>query len=130
MSLAAKKSETKMPMPIEHAVLEERVDHIQGEVAELKQAVQRVDAKVDNVHADLNRLRNESGDFKAKVANDFGDLKTQMATQFGEVKAEMASQFGELKAQMKALEVSMIRWMIGTMVSATTLAVTIAKLLH
>jgi len=112
MSLAAKKSETNVPMPTEHAVLEERFDHIQSDVTDLKQNLRRVEGKVDNVQSELK-------DFKAQVANDFGDLKSQMATQFGEI-----------KAQMKALEASMIKWMVGTMIAATSLAVTIVKLLH
>jgi len=119
MSFAAKKSETKVPMPNERTVLEERVDHIQGKVVELKEAVRQVDQKVDNVQADVNRLRSEVGDFKAKVANDFGDLKSHMATQFG-----------ELKAQIKGLEASMIKWMIGTVITATSLAVAVVKLVH
>jgi hypothetical protein len=105
MSLAAKKSETKLPMPSERTVLEERVDHIQRDVADLKQNVRRVEEKVDNVQRELS-------DFKTRVATELGEIKTAM----------------------KAMQVSMIRWMVGIMVStiliAVTIAIGVAKLPH
>jgi peptidoglycan hydrolase CwlO-like protein len=105
MSFPARKSETKMPTPSERTVLEERVDHIQRDVTDLKETARRVDEKVDKVQAELS-------DFKTKVATDLGDIK----------------------AQIKGLEASMIRWMISLFVTSAGVASGVAfglvKLLH
>lgn len=51
-------------MPTERTVLEERVDHIQRDLTDVKQ-------KVDRVQTDLR-------DFKTKVAADLGDIKAMI----------------------------------------------------
>jgi len=95
-------------MATERAVLEASLEHIQSDVAELKQDVRRLDAKIDGVQADLNHLRKDVGDFKAEVARQFGEVKTLIAQ----------------------LESKMIRWTLGAIGVASSIAFGLAKLVN
>jgi len=95
-------------MATERTALEERVEHIQSDVTQLKQDVRRLDDKIGGVQADVNSLRKELGDFKADVARQFGEVRTLIAQ----------------------LESKMIRWTIGAIGVASSIAFGLAKLVH
>jgi predicted nucleic acid-binding Zn-ribbon protein len=115
MSLPLKKLPPKAPMATEPAVLEERIQHIQSDVAELKQDGRRLDGKIDGVQADVNSLRKELGDFKADVARQFGEVRTLIA---------------QLEAKMMQMESRMIRWTLGAIALSSSIAFSLAKLVH
>ena len=128
----------------DQAVLEERIEHIQRDVAEIKQDIRRVDGKADQTAKDLAALRLEVADVRTSVAN----LRTEMIAAIGALDAKLTVAIGELDtkftAAIGALEtkftaaigtaetrhavmlVSLIKWMIGTMITGVGLASAIA----
>lgn len=61
---------------------------------------------------DLATLR---GELKADVAALRGEQKADMAELKGEITADMANLKGELTAEIRAMEVRLIKWMVGGM---------------
>ena len=61
---------------------------------------------------DLATLR---GELKADVAALRGEQKADMAELKGELTADMANLKGELTAEIRAMEVRLIKWMVGGM---------------
>jgi peptidoglycan hydrolase CwlO-like protein len=87
MSVPAKKIEVEYPMEAQLARLEERTEHIQKEVSEIKGDIRRLDAKVDGVK----------------------DSITKLAVKIG------------------SMETTMVKWTIGTLIAALTLAFGVSK---
>jgi uncharacterized coiled-coil protein SlyX len=96
MSLPARKIQAEIYMA-EQAVLEERIEHIQKDVAEIKQDIRRVDGKVD------------------QVAKDLAAVETKLTAAIGSVKAELT-----------ATLISLVKWMIGSIIAGMGLVCTIA----
>lgn len=90
---------------------EERLSRLEGVYDHLATkddlATQRGELK-----ADLTALR---GELKADVADLRGELKADMADLRGEFRAEMADLKGELTSELRAMEVRLIKWMVGGM---------------
>ena len=88
----------------ERTVLDERVEHIQNDVTEMKKDIRRLDEKIDAVRADVANLRSE-------VKESIGEVKTQIASILGTTKAS---------------EIALIKWMTGIVLSAIGVASAIA----
>ena len=78
--------------------------------------VGRLETTVSDIRADVAAL-------KATVA--------QLATkgEIAELKAELTAQIGDLKAQFSAGEASVIKWLVGTVISCAALAFAAGKLI-
>ncbi len=61
---------------------------------------------------DLATLR---GELKADMASLRGELKADLASLRGEMKAGTANLKGELTSEIRAMEVRLIKWMVGGM---------------
>ena len=62
--------------------------------------------------ADVASLR---GELKADMASLRGELKADMADLKGELTADLANLKGELTSEIRAMEVRLIKWMVGGM---------------
>lgn len=91
MAVLARKTEAENPMEARLTRLEERTEHIQRDISEMKGDIRRVDSKLDA--------------FKDSVE----------------------ARFAALMEKMSSIETTMIKWMIGTLIAAVTLAFAIAK---
>jgi septal ring factor EnvC (AmiA/AmiB activator) len=129
MSLPARKIQAEVFMA-EQAVLEERIEHIQKDVAEMKQDIRRVDGKVDQVARDVANLRTDMtaaiGALDTKFAAAIGTLETKLTEAMGSMKTELTAAIGAADTRHAETLVSLIKWMIGTMIAGVAAASAIA----
>lgn len=105
MAIPVKRIELELEKSMEQrSALEERVEHIQRDVAELKTDVRRVESSLTE-----HRIETEKS--------------------FSALRVETKESYGSLRAEMKAMQVSFIRWMLGTALCLATLIVGVAKFL-
>jgi hypothetical protein len=86
----------------QRTVLDEKVDHTQRDVADLKADVKRLDAKVDT-----------------KV--------DALSASLTEHRIETEKSFGKLRVEMRDYHWSQIVWLVGAVIAAVGAAFTIAK---
>ena len=114
----------------ERTVLDERVEHIQNDVAEIKKDVRRLDDKIDAVRADVANVRTDLTAAIGTVRAELAGLRSEMKESIGEVKTQIALILGTTKASENAL----IKWMTGIVLTAIGVASAItfgiAKLVH
>lgn len=140
MSFPARKLQAEEVMA-ERTVLEERVEHIQKDVADMKKDLRRLDDKVDAVRVEVTNVRADLtaaiGAVRTDLTAEIGSVRTELAAfrsdvkeSIGEVKTQIASILGTVKASENAL----IKWMTGIVLSAigvaSAIAFGIAKLVH
>ena len=140
MSFPARKLQAEEAMA-ERTVLEERVEHIQKDVADMKKDLRRLDDKVDAVRVEVTNVRADLtaaiGAVRTDLTAEIGSVRTELAAfrsdvkeSIGEVKTQIASILGTVKASENAL----IKWMTGIVLSAigvaSAIAFGIAKLVH
>jgi len=79
-------------------------------------------ARVGRLESTVSDIRSDVAALKATVA--------QLATkgEIAELKAELTAQIGGLKASFAAGEASVIKWLVGTVISCAALAFAAAKL--
>ena len=89
----------------ELGVLEDRLDHVARDVADLKLDVRRLDAKVDALGGELTAHRVETvqalGNLRAEMREGFGELRAETQKDLGELRAEMQKNSGELRADLE-----------------------------
>ena len=129
MTSAARKFEREVPMP-ERAVLDEKIEHLQKGVTEVKADVRRLDEKIGHLQKDVTEVKADVRRLDAKIDS----VSNSLSAQLSEHRLETERAFGKLRMEMKeALErlgnnrVSHIFWMIGTMITATGVALTAVK---
>jgi uncharacterized protein YydD (DUF2326 family) len=105
MAVAARKFERETSMEARVARLEEKTDHIQSDVAEIKADLRKMDAKfdgkIDELKKDVSALRVEMKDSFTKVQ---GEMKDSFAKIQGEMKDSFAKLQGEMKDSFSALQ--------------------------
>ena len=124
MPATARKFELEPKMQ-ERTVLDEKVDHIQRDVAELKADVRRVDAKIDAVSKSQGELRVEMKDAAAALRIEMGALHIQLKDCIGALRSEMNNGF----ARQSSSSVARVAWTVGTLISVITAAVSVGKFL-
>ena len=129
--------------------LEDRVERLQRDVAEIKTNTSRIDSKFDAKLGELDKsltahrletrdsisaLRSDMQANQVESEKSFGALRVELLTMqvkaeksFGDLRADMKGMqamlersSGELRAEMKAMQVSMMKWVIGTSVALVT----------
>ena len=124
MPATARKFELE-PQMQERTVLDEKVDHIQRDVAELKADVRRVDAKIDAVSKSQGELRVEMKDGVAALRIEMGAHHIQLKDCIGALRTEMNNGF----ARQSSSSVARVAWTVGTLISVITAAVSVGKFL-
>lgn len=111
MAVAARRFEPEQSMELEPhlARLDERTEHIQRDVNQLTVDMRRLDAKIDSK---IDAVRDSITSLAEKVTS--GDTKA-------------SDRIAALEVKLSAVEVSMIKWMIGTATTLTALVFGIAK---
>ena len=114
----------------ERSVLDERVEHIQNDVTEMKKDIRRLDDRIDAVRVEVANVRTDLTAAIGTVRTELAGLRSEMKESIGEVKTQIASILGTVKASENAL----IKWMTGIVLSAigvaSAIAFGIAKLVH
>ncbi|MEJ1960614.1 MAG: hypothetical protein WDO56_03310 [Gammaproteobacteria bacterium] len=109
-------------------VLDEKVDNLRKDVAELRADVRRIDTKIDGVNAGLVEHRLETEKSFAKLRDETKEsiaaLRNEFTASVGALRLEMKEYFDGHRNDRKAL----IAWMISTMIGVAGLAFTAAKL--
>lgn len=95
--------------------LEARINEVKGELS----------ARVNEVRSELSHLAT-----KAELARVEGSLREELARVEGSLRAELARVEGSLRAEMLSLHNAYIKWSIGTAITLTTVAFTIAKFVN
>jgi predicted nucleic acid-binding Zn-ribbon protein len=72
MSVAMKRIEAPVSMDEQKTILEERVEHIQSDIADIKQDVRRIDERLDTVRRELTADMKAMG---SKLDGDIRDLR-------------------------------------------------------
>ena len=101
---------------VERTALEERVEHIQNDVAEIKKDIRRLDDKIDGLG---NELRNK-----------IDDLGNELRNRIDVVRTEIASLALKVTASENAILKLMIRVVIGAVGTASAIAFGVAKLVN
>ena len=98
-----------------------RLGNVEGHVSELRSQVSGIVAVLPHLatKADVADLRT---DMKADVAG----LRADMKATVGDLKTAIAN----VKGDLATMETAIIKWIIGTVLTATALAFTIAKFVH
>jgi hypothetical protein len=89
---------------------------------------------VEDILRRLGSVESHVSDLKSQVSAipylatkaDVSDARTEI----GEFKADVAKEFGSLRADVAAMEAKIIKWIVPTVLTSTTLAFTIAKFVH
>jgi|GEM_PF-2171860 len=133
----------------ERTIYDEKIEHIERDVTELKADVRRIDAKVDAVQASLTEHRIETkeaiGTLRIEMKDEIGSLRDEMKDEIGSLRGEMKDAIGALRGEMKdtsgTLRGEMLRgfadmhrsrasqmaWLAGTMIAAVSAAAAVAK---
>jgi hypothetical protein len=87
--------------------------------------------RLGNVEGHVSELRSQVSAILAVIPHlatkaDIADVRTEI----GEFKAYVAKEFGALRADGTAMEAKIIKWIVATVLTSTTLAFTIAKFVH
>ena len=116
MALPARKFEFEMERIVEQrTALEERVDHIQKDVGELKTDVRRIESKFDAKFGELSKSLSEHR------------LETEKS--FGALRLELRTEVGSLRSDMKAMHASLVKWMVATLLGTASVAIGVAAFL-
>ncbi|MEP7246780.1 MAG: hypothetical protein ABI885_24300 [Gammaproteobacteria bacterium] len=126
MAMPARKIERE-PQMVEQTVLEERVAHIQSDVAELKVDVRRLDAKIDSLGARLDAKIDAMGaSLDAKIVS----LGERLDAKIDAMGQRLDAKIDALSQRMSDLHISHLKWTVGTMLGGMGTAFAIAKYLH
>jgi len=101
-----------------------RLGSVEAGVSELKSQVSGILAVLPHLatKADVADVRTEVAGVRIEV----GGVRTEVA----EVRGEVAELKGEMGAAISGLEARIIKWIVGTLLTSTGLAFTIAKFVH
>ncbi len=120
MSMPARRIEWE-PAMNERTTLDEKVEHIQNDVTDLKADVKRIDASLTEHRVETQKslatLRDET---KGAIAT----LRGEMKDGFAAVRGEMRDGFAEFRRHRNG----QIAWMIGTVIAAVGAACAVARL--
>ena len=108
MANLAKRIEREHPMA-ERTVLEERVDYIQRDVAELKVDVKRIDATL------------------TEMKESMGELRAEMKEAIGDLRVDMKDSLLAIHLKLSEFHHSHIKWTVGTLIAAVGMAFMVAK---
>jgi hypothetical protein len=107
MSFPARKIEMEHKM-YERTALDEKVDHIQSDVTELKADVKRLEAKVDEKFGTLSSKMDEKiGALDSKVDEKFGTLSSRMDEKIGALDSKLDGKVDGLNARVDAVTASL-----------------------
>jgi hypothetical protein len=122
MALAARRTEAEDFMQ-ENAVLGDRIEHLQSDVVEVKGRLGKVEDKVDAVKDSVAALRTELAVAIGSVRAEIGAVRLEFTTAIGAVRAELNA----VRAEIKQANLTLVMWMIGTMLTLATLAFGIGR---
>jgi hypothetical protein len=106
---------TESPKP-----MEDRLTRIETDVAELRKDMKAANEAIAEVKGTVTALR---GEFNGR----FIALEAEIRGSVGTLRAEASSQKAELLQAIAGSETTLIKWMVGTAIACTALALTIAK---
>jgi chromosome segregation ATPase len=126
--------EPSMEVDVRLAQLEQQSGTIQRDGAEIKADMRRLDGKIDALKDAVGSLTVKCASIEAKQAAVEAWLESKFETMQARFESRfdaMENRFGAIEnrfdAKLSALESSMIKWMVGTIIAAVALACGVAK---
>lgn len=110
---------------VESAVFEVR-EQVIGIAATIPGLATKTD--VGDVRVEVSELRGEVRSIAATLPHLA--TKADLSAEIGSVRADLKSEIGSVRAAISALETSIIKWLIATVIAATGLGVAIEKFVH
>lgn len=104
-------------------VLEERVDHIQRDVADMKGRIGKLEEKAEAIKDSVAALRTDLTAAMAAVKSDLTKHIHSVETKVGSLQADLNA----VRAEIKQANLTLVMWMIGTMLALATLAFGIGR---
>jgi hypothetical protein len=135
MSVAARKIEVEHKMN-QRSALDEKVDHIQSDLTELKADVKRIEVrldgrvdaveeKVDAVAASLAEHRVETEKSFGKVREEISSLRTDLTKDVNTLRNDLTKEVGSLRVEIKDVVAALrherivfIAWAVGILIAA------------
>jgi uncharacterized coiled-coil protein SlyX len=109
------------------ARLEERTEHLQTDVTEIKSVLRRIDVKLDAVKDSVHSLAQRVAAFEPKLDAMAASFEAKLGAMASSLDAKLGAQGSSFDAKLNAMEAGIIKWMIGTLIAATAAAFAIAK---
>jgi hypothetical protein len=105
------------------------VDAVRIEVSELRGELRGIAATIPHLatKADLSA---EIGSVRTELGTEIGSVRTELGTEIGSVRTELRTEIGSVRAAINALETSIIKWLVATVITAMSLGIAIEKFVH
>jgi hypothetical protein len=65
-----------------------------------------------------SELRAEIGEVRSELRAEIGELRGELRAEIGELRGELRTEAGSIRAEMVAMELRLIKWMIGIGIAA------------
>ena len=102
MAVTARKFERDTSMEARVARLEEKTDHIQSDVAEIKADLRKMDAKFDGK---IDELKKDVSALRVEMKDSFAKVQGEMKDSFARLQGEMKDSFSALQGQIGKINV-------------------------
>jgi len=114
-----------------------RLGAVESSVLEMRQQVSGIAATIPSLatKSDVGDMRVEVSELRGEVRGIAATIphlatKADLSAEIGSVRADLKSEIGSVRAAIGALETSIIKWLIATVIAATGLGVAIEKFVH
>ena len=110
-------------------------DQIDGEpmesrIARIEADIGHINSTLATVQADVRELRTDLRNGLAAANESIAEVKNSVTALDAKCEGQFAALRAEIRATSSALESKLIKWIIGTMIACTSVALTIAKTVH
>jgi hypothetical protein len=113
-----------------------RLGNVEADVTELKVQVGGILVILPTLatKADLAELKAELktdiGSLRTELKTDIGGLRTELKTDIGGLRTELKTDIGALGKEISSMEIRIIKWLVGTVVTTAGVAFSFAKYFH
>ena len=114
-----------------------RLGKVESAVSEIKQQVTGIVATIPSLatKSDVDAVRIEVSELRGEVRGIAATIphlatKAELSAEIGSLRTELKTEIGSVRAAINALETSIIKWIIATVIAAMSLGVAIEKFVH
>ncbi len=93
-------------------------DFVRSEIGTLRSDM---NAEIGSVRGEISALRAEMnaeiGSLRAEMIGEIGSLRSDMNGKIGALRADMNAETSSIRADMSAMEVRLVRWIVGSILT-------------